>query len=254
MQNAHKSPRLQYSPLYRYPSLTALHRKAQTDNVPLSRHSARLIVGASLRSKGVTDETPFPADSHESIFHTNSPLAFHSPKIIQALANEETSYGLSVSRLTLALPHPWAEQEKVRPALNDVFRVGADLSVALADRITEALYRRIASERSSSSTSPSPSGRQGRSSRRKTPAVSAPRAFFEARWPRRAAGRSAARCACGPSGGGLFARTAVPRCIPSPRKTRPEWRQWRPQASRWKNSLRYRTQRNAASGRLPKRS
>ncbi len=42
-----------------------------------------------------------------------APLAFLSPKIIQALANEETSSGLSVSRLTLALPHSWAEQEQM---------------------------------------------------------------------------------------------------------------------------------------------
>jgi hypothetical protein len=42
-----------------------------------------------------------------------APLAFLSPKIIQALANEEASSGLSVSRLTLALPHSWAEQEKM---------------------------------------------------------------------------------------------------------------------------------------------
>jgi hypothetical protein len=42
-----------------------------------------------------------------------APLAFLSPKIIQALANEVASSGLSVSRLTLALPHSWAEQEKV---------------------------------------------------------------------------------------------------------------------------------------------
>ena len=49
---------------------------------------------------------------------------------------------------------------------------------------------------------------------------------------------------------------ATPRCIPSPRKTRREWRRWRPRASRWKNSLRHCTQRNAASGRtkLPTRS
>ena len=42
-----------------------------------------------------------------------APLAFLSPKIIQALANEEASSGPSVSRLTLALPHSWAEQEKM---------------------------------------------------------------------------------------------------------------------------------------------
>jgi hypothetical protein len=41
-----------------------------------------------------------------------APLAFLSPKIIQALESEETSPGLSVSWLTLALPHSWAEQEK----------------------------------------------------------------------------------------------------------------------------------------------
>jgi site-specific DNA recombinase len=40
-------------------------------------------------------------------------LAFLSPRIIQALANEEASSGLSVSRLTLALPHSWAQQEKM---------------------------------------------------------------------------------------------------------------------------------------------
>jgi site-specific DNA recombinase len=40
-------------------------------------------------------------------------LAFLSPKIIQAIAKEDTPSGLSVSRLTLALPHSWAEQEKM---------------------------------------------------------------------------------------------------------------------------------------------
>jgi hypothetical protein len=40
-------------------------------------------------------------------------LAFLSPKIIRALTHEETSSGLSVSRLTLTLPHSWAEQEKM---------------------------------------------------------------------------------------------------------------------------------------------
>ncbi len=42
-----------------------------------------------------------------------APLAFLSPKIIQALASDERSSGLSVSRLTLALAHSWAEQEKM---------------------------------------------------------------------------------------------------------------------------------------------
>jgi site-specific DNA recombinase len=42
-----------------------------------------------------------------------APLAFLPPKIIQALANEETFSGLSVSRLTLALPHSWTDQEKI---------------------------------------------------------------------------------------------------------------------------------------------
>jgi len=42
-----------------------------------------------------------------------APLAFLSPKIIQALVHEETSAGLSVSRLTLVLPHSWVEQEKM---------------------------------------------------------------------------------------------------------------------------------------------
>ena len=40
-------------------------------------------------------------------------LAFLSPKIIQAFANGDARTGLSVSRLTEALPHSWTEQEKM---------------------------------------------------------------------------------------------------------------------------------------------
>ena len=42
-----------------------------------------------------------------------APLAFLSPKIIQALANGDARMGVSVSRLSAALPPSWVEQEKV---------------------------------------------------------------------------------------------------------------------------------------------
>lgn len=38
-------------------------------------------------------------------------LAYLSPKIIQAIADGVAPNGLTVSRLTMALPHAWAEQE-----------------------------------------------------------------------------------------------------------------------------------------------
>jgi hypothetical protein len=39
------------------------------------------------------------------------PLAFLSPKIIQAIADGTVPAGLTVSNLTQALPHAWAAQE-----------------------------------------------------------------------------------------------------------------------------------------------
>jgi len=39
------------------------------------------------------------------------PLAFLSPKIIQAIADGTAPSGLTVSNLTQALPHAWAAQE-----------------------------------------------------------------------------------------------------------------------------------------------
>jgi hypothetical protein len=38
-------------------------------------------------------------------------LAYLSPKIIQAIADGVAPNGMTVSGLTMALPHAWAEQE-----------------------------------------------------------------------------------------------------------------------------------------------
>ena len=42
-----------------------------------------------------------------------APLAYLSPKIIQAIADDAAPAGLTVSRLTEALPHSWAAQEQL---------------------------------------------------------------------------------------------------------------------------------------------
>ena len=42
-----------------------------------------------------------------------APLAFLSPKIIQAIADGSAPSGLTVSRLTQALPHAWSDQEQM---------------------------------------------------------------------------------------------------------------------------------------------
>jgi hypothetical protein len=41
------------------------------------------------------------------------PLAFLSPKIIQAIADGTVPAGLTVSNLTQALPHAWTAQEQM---------------------------------------------------------------------------------------------------------------------------------------------
>jgi site-specific DNA recombinase len=41
------------------------------------------------------------------------PLAFLSPKIIQAIADGTVPTGLTVSNLTQALPHAWTAQEQM---------------------------------------------------------------------------------------------------------------------------------------------
>jgi site-specific DNA recombinase len=41
------------------------------------------------------------------------PLAFLSPKIIQAIADGTAPAGLTVSNLTQALPHAWTAQEQM---------------------------------------------------------------------------------------------------------------------------------------------
>jgi site-specific DNA recombinase len=45
------------------------------------------------------------------------PLAFLSPKIIQAIADGTAPAGLTVSNLTQALPHAWTAQEQMLPQL-----------------------------------------------------------------------------------------------------------------------------------------
>ena len=41
------------------------------------------------------------------------PLAFLSPKIIQAIADGTAPAGLTVTNLTQALPHAWTAQEQM---------------------------------------------------------------------------------------------------------------------------------------------
>ena len=42
-----------------------------------------------------------------------APLAFLSPRIIAAIADGDAPAGLTVSRLTQALPHAWTAQEQM---------------------------------------------------------------------------------------------------------------------------------------------
>ena len=42
-----------------------------------------------------------------------APLAFLSPRIIAAIADGDAPVGLTVSRLTQALPHAWTAQEQM---------------------------------------------------------------------------------------------------------------------------------------------
>ncbi len=42
-----------------------------------------------------------------------APLAFLAPRVIQAIADGSAPSGLTVSNLTLALPHSWSAQERM---------------------------------------------------------------------------------------------------------------------------------------------
>jgi site-specific DNA recombinase len=42
-----------------------------------------------------------------------APLAFLSPRVLQAIADGTAPWGMTVSSLTLALPHDWAAQERM---------------------------------------------------------------------------------------------------------------------------------------------
>jgi site-specific DNA recombinase len=59
------------------------------------------------------DEIAFAEGLVERHVRRLVPLAFLSPKIIQAIADGTVPTGLTVSNLTQALPHAWTAQEQM---------------------------------------------------------------------------------------------------------------------------------------------
>lgn len=92
------------------PKLDSRDRDALLQTIARARKWMDDLIGGKVASFEAIAEVEKIGERH---VRRLAPLAFLSPKIINALANEETSSSLSVSRLTLALPHSWAEQEKM---------------------------------------------------------------------------------------------------------------------------------------------
>src|SRR5208282_5855753 len=59
------------------------------------------------------DEIACAEDLAERHVRRLAPLAFLSPKIVQAIADGDAPADLTVSRLTESLPHSWAAQEQL---------------------------------------------------------------------------------------------------------------------------------------------